>query len=311
MTDAPTILCAGMAVLDEVFRVDRFPAANSKAQAGEFASVFGGCAANAAVAITRLGGRAQLAAALGDSADDVGERILKVLAREGVACPGIVRVAGATSTVSSILVDAAGDRIIVSHCDERLFAAVPTDPAGLVAHIDAVLADNWLPDLVAPICEVARARGIPVIIDGDGPMPDASVLIRLATHLVFSAEGLRATTGIDDLAAALCHIGARTHAFLAVTDGANDILWLDGDVLARMPVFAVAAQDTLAAGDVFHGAFALAVAEGMREGAALRFAAAAAAVKCTRFGGGAGAPNRAEVEALLQSDDGRQMTDDG
>jgi sulfofructose kinase len=66
-----------------------------------------------------------------------------------------------------------------------------------------------------------------------------------------------------------------------------------------MPVFAVDAVDTLAAGDVFHGAFALALAEGLREDDSLRFAAAAAAVKCTRLGGGSGAPNRSEVEALL------------
>jgi len=66
-----------------------------------------------------------------------------------------------------------------------------------------------------------------------------------------------------------------------------------------MPVFSVRAIDTLAAGDVFHGAFALALAEGAREREALRFAAATAAIKCTRFGGGAAAPDRAEVEVLL------------
>ena len=49
----------------------------------------------------------------------------------------------------------------------------------------------------------------------------------------------------------------------------------------------------------FHGAFALALAEDRDPIAALRFAAAAAAIKCTRFGGISGAPQRAEVEALL------------
>jgi len=288
-----------MAVLDEVFRVERVPAANSKTRADAFASVVGGCAANAAVAIARLGGMAELAAALGERGrDDVGERVLAALAREGVRCSGIVRVAGATSTISSILVDASGDRMIATHCDERLFAAVVEDPHALVASVDAVLADNWLPDLVVPICAAARERGLPVIVDGDGPMGETDALVWLATHIVFSADALRATAGRADLDGALAHMSAHARGFLAVTDGANDIQWWrDGP--QRLPVFAVEAVDTLAAGDVFHGAFALALAEGRHGVDALRFAAAAAALKCTRFGGGSAAPTRGEVDTLL------------
>jgi sulfofructose kinase len=61
----------------------------------------------------------------------------------------------------------------------------------------------------------------------------------------------------------------------------------------------VTVVDTLGAGDVFHGAFVLAVAEGRAVAEAARFANAAAALKCTRAGGRAGIPTRAEVEALL------------
>jgi sugar/nucleoside kinase (ribokinase family) len=57
--------------------------------------------------------------------------------------------------------------------------------------------------------------------------------------------------------------------------------------------------DTLGAGDVFHGAFALAITEGQELREALRFASAAAALKCTRFGGAFAAPQRAEVASLL------------
>src|SRR5215475_6095094 len=112
------ILCAGMAVLDEVFRVERFPAANAKAQASDFLSMVGGCAANAAVAISRLGGRPELVAALGaPPVDAIGDRILSGLAQDGVACRP-VRVAGAISAISSVVVDAAGERIIATRCDE-------------------------------------------------------------------------------------------------------------------------------------------------------------------------------------------------
>jgi sulfofructose kinase len=67
----------------------------------------------------------------------------------------------------------------------------------------------------------------------------------------------------------------------------------------RVPVFAVRAVDTLGAGDALHGGFALALAEGQSEPAALRFGAAVASLKCTRIGGSGGTPNRPEVEALL------------
>src|SRR4029077_11806233 len=109
-------------------------------------------------------------------------------------------------------------------------------------------------------------------------------------HVVFSAEALRATMRIDDLASALEAFGRATNAFIAVTDGAHPVLWRDdGDAIRELPVFRIAAADTLAAGDIFHGAFTLALIEGRDVVAALRFAAAAAAVKCGRFGGSAAA----------------------
>jgi sulfofructose kinase len=118
--------------------------------------------------------------------------------------------------------------------------------------------------------------------------------------VVFSGDALRRSAATDDLDAALLDFAAHTHAFLAVTDGANDMRWIERGTVARMPVFPTDVIDTLAAGDVFHGAFALAVAEGSSERDAIRFAAATAAIKCGGFGGIAGAPARNEVQALLE-----------
>src|SRR5215475_13452345 len=143
-----------------------------------------------------------------------------------------------------------------------------------------------------------RARGLTVVLDADRPTQTCDELFRIATHVVFSAECLRATTGLDDLGAALAAIAATTSSFLAVTQGPRDVLWREAATLRRSPVFAVEAIDTLGAGDVYHGAFTLALAEGRDVVAALRFAAAAAGLKCTRLGGSMAAPRRAEVEAL-------------
>ena len=298
---ARAILCAGIIVLDEVFQVECFPQPDGKTQAQGFFVVNGGCAANAAVAIARLGGRAALAGPLGGPAgeDSNGDRILAALANEQIDCRGCERLAGVSTALSAIFIDARGERMIVTYRDHRLAAATPTDPERLVASAGAVLADNRYPEFVRPICAAARGRGLTVVLDADRPTEMSEDLFRIATHVVFSSECLRATTGLDDLGEALARIAGMTSSFLAVTNGAQDVLWREGQILRRSPVFAMRAVDTLGAGDVFHGAFTLALVEGREVAAAMRFAAAAAGLKCTRLGGSTSAPRRAEVEAFL------------
>src|SRR5262249_59201041 len=106
------ILCAGVAVLDEVFRVLEFPTPDTKAAASEFITIGGGCAANAAIAMARLGGKIRFAAPLGGPAggDVIGDRLVEGLAREGGDCIGCVRVPGARTPGSAIFIHAPVDR---------------------------------------------------------------------------------------------------------------------------------------------------------------------------------------------------------
>jgi sulfofructose kinase len=298
---APRILCAGIIVLDEVFRVEEFPQPDCKVQADGFFVVNGGCAANAAVAIARLGGRAMLAGPLGgpQGEDSNGDRVLKALARDNVDCGFCQRIDGMATALSAIFMNARGDRTIVTYRDDRVAGAPPRDPDAMVAAADAVLVDNRYPDFVLPICEAARRRGLPVLLDGDRPTAEDDPLFQIATHVIFSSECLRATTGLPDLGAGLRRIAKKTSAFLAVSNGPDDVVYLDDGVLRQVPVFKIAPVDTLGAGDAFHGGFLLALTEGQSVPAAMRFGAAVAAIKCTRIGGSTGCPSRAEVEALM------------
>jgi sulfofructose kinase len=297
----PRILCAGIIVLDEVFRVSEFPQPDGKVQANGFFVVNGGCAANAAVAIARLGGRASLAGPMGGPAgeDDNGDRVLRALMREKVDCSACQRIDGLATALSAIFMNERGDRTIVTYRDERIAATAPSDPQSLVARTDAVLADNRYPEFVRPICEAARRRNLPVVLDGDRPTVENDPLFHIATHVVFSWECLRETTGVADLSEGLQRIANQTDAFLAVSNGPDDIVYLDHGRVRRLPVFKIAAVDTLGAGDAFHAGFVLALAEGRSEVEAMRFGAAVAGIKCTRIGGSAGAPTRFEVEAFL------------
>jgi sulfofructose kinase len=99
-------------------------------------------------------------------------------------------------------------------------------------------------------------------------------------------------------------MAGRTEAFLAVSNGPDDVIFLQERKPCRVPVFKIHAVDTLGAGDAFHGGFVLALAEGHSEIEAMRFGAAVAGIKCSRLGGSAGAPTRSEVEAFLATEGG-------
>jgi sugar/nucleoside kinase (ribokinase family) len=286
-------------VQDIIFRVDAFPPPGGKCMTHEFRTVLGGCAVNAAVAVARLGGRARYAGPLGDANDNVSNQLLAEMAQENIDTSGVVRVAGATAPVSGIMVDAAGERMIVTHRDRRIEVARSHDVEALIDGIGLLLADNRFPDFVRPICEAARRRGIPVVLDADRPATEDDPLFHIPTHVIFSSECLRGTTGLGDLSEGLRRIGSRVPAFVAVSNGPDPVRYLEGGAVKTLPVFAIDAVDTLAAGDVFHAGIALALAEGRDPVAAMRFGSAAAALKCTRFGGSMGAPHRAEVDAFL------------
>jgi sugar/nucleoside kinase (ribokinase family) len=139
-----------------------------------------------------------------------------------------------------------------------------------------------------------------VIVDVDRAMSLREGLLTASSHLVFSSEPLQQTADVADDGEALKKIARLTPSFLAGTRGPRGTIWLDEHQdLQETQAFAVHAVDTLGAGDVFHGAFALAITEQQELRQALRFASAAAALKCTRFGGAFAAPQRTEVEELL------------
>jgi sulfofructose kinase len=296
---APKILCSGIAVQDIVMRVDDFPAPGTKVAASDFIITGGGCAANAAVTIARLKGRVAFAGPLGGSDDAASNRILSDLGKEGIDCGGVMRVDGGSASVSLILLDASGEKTIATRRGLNLGNVLPKDPAALVADADAVLVDNRFPEFVTEVCRAAQARKIPIVIDLDLATKLNDPLLALGTHVVASTEALSAMAGLKDYAGALRKLAEHLSGFVAMTDGPQGVYWLERGELRHMPAFKVTAIDSLAAGDAFHGGFALALAQGRPLTEIFRFASATAALKCTKFGGAAGAPTLAEVEAFL------------
>jgi sugar/nucleoside kinase (ribokinase family) len=301
----PRILCIGMPVRDLTFRIEELPARGFKVNASHFEEICGGNALNAAIGIVRLGGRASICGPMGDARETSSRYIFDKLAQEGIDTQDIVHMPGLVTPISNIMIDPSGERTIVTFRDPELWKVHLPDTDRLLEDCSAILTENRCAEFCTDLCAEARRRGIPVIVDVDRTMSQREGLLTASSHLVFSSEALQATAGVADDGAALQKMAKLTSSFLAGTRGPKGTIWLDEHQrLQETPAFPVHTVDTLGAGDVFHGAFALAITEQQDLRGALRFASAAAALKCTRFGGAFAAPQRAEVEEFLGQSQG-------
>jgi sugar/nucleoside kinase (ribokinase family) len=308
----PRVLCIGMPVRDLTFRVNGVPARGSKENATHFDEICGGNALNAAIGIVRLGGCASICGPMGDAREASSRFIFEKLAHEGIETKHIVHMPGLVTPISAVLVDPSGERTIVTFRDPELWKVRLPSAETLLEDCAAILTENRCAEFCTDLCAEARRRGIPVIVDVDRAMSLREGLLNASSHLVFSSEPLQETAGVTDDGQALKKIAKLTSSFLAGTRGPKGTIWLDehGD-LQETPAFPVHTVDTLGAGDVFHGAFALAITENQSLRDALRFASAAAALKCTRHGGAFAAPQRAEVEQLLSQSEAADQTRGG
>jgi sugar/nucleoside kinase (ribokinase family) len=294
------ILCIGMPVRDLTFSVQAVPGRGQKFHADKFAQICGGNALNAAIGINRLGGKAFLTGPMGDPAETASQYIFDDLAKEGIDTSHLVRMPGLVTPISGIMMDPSGERTIISFRDPELWKVKLPDPQVLLKDCDAILIESRCAPFATALCHTARGRGIPVVVDIDSTLSQSEGLLTASSHLIFSDEALQSTAGIADNLKALQKMASLTSSFLAVTRGPKGTLWLDEQHKPQeTPAFPVHTVDTLGAGDIFHGAFALQFAGGESVPDALRFASAAAALKCTRYGGAFACPQRSEVEELL------------
>ncbi|MDS7597933.1 sugar kinase [Agrobacterium tumefaciens] len=300
-TNGKHVLCVGAAVLDTLFRVRDMPRGEGKVLPYDMLQIAEGMASSAAYTVHRMGGRASLWGAVGD--DETGARIIRDLSESGIDTSGMTIAAGARSALSTIIIDDRGDRLIVPFYDHRLHEKKRSCTPDDLQPFDAVLVDVRWPELALDVLTVARSLGKPAILDGDvAPVETLEKLAPAATHIIFSEPAAAKLTETDDVPAMLPILHARyPQTFIAVTAGPAGCWWTEPDdpAVHFQSTIEIKAVDTLAAGDVFHGTFALAIAEGKESRAAIQLSSVAAALKCTVFGGRTGTPTRAEAEAAL------------
>lgn len=276
------MICVGHSAWDRVSEIDAFPSQPTKVPARAYRESGGGMAANAAAAVARLGGHAAFWGPVGD--DALANAMRDELTARGVDTQGMHRVEGAQSSTSSIIVDVRGERLIVNYRGSALDCDAAWLPLGMLSGAGALLADVRWPVGAGRALHAARTCAVPTVLDGDrAERATLEALVPASDYVIFSESGLRVWSPAER-ADALRAAVETSGGVAAVTVGANGSWWLIEGALLHYPAPPIDAVDTTGAGDVFHGAFALAIAEGQPLDDAIRFATAAAALKCAGRG---------------------------
>lgn len=296
-TAAPLVICLGHLVADHSFWVEDIPQPPAKQVARRYGLGVGGLAANAAIAVARLGGQARFWGRVGD--DRNGAPLQAELAALGVDVSAMRIAPGARTPVSAVLLDPRGERVIFSYRGEGLDLDPEVLPMASLGEAGALLCDPRWPRAAEVALRRARAIGVPSVLDAE--KSEARLLHRLvplADHAIFSEPGLSIYAPGVSPQVGLRRALAAGAWLAAVTRGERGTLWLTHqlDRPVETPAFPVEATNTAGAGDVFHGAYALAIAEGQPLAEAMRFASAAGALRAQD----GATPDRAMVEALLR-----------
>lgn len=292
------LIAVGAICNSTIYRVDQVPALPAKILATDMCQVVDGMALSAAYAFVRLGGRAGIWARIGG--DYIGVSMCDSLAAEGLDTSGLHSVPGTLTSQATVIVDAHGDRLVVPFHDERVDKSAGWLPLPDIAQADFVHCDaRWVEGAEAAL-KAARSFNVPSMVDGDvAPLEVLRRLVPLAAYAVFSDAGLLSYANCDDVSAALIKVGKTHGGHVGASCGPDGYSWYEDGEVRHVKAPVVKVVDTLAAGDVFHGALALALLEGKSIEDAAQFACAAASLKCTRFGGRLGCPSRSEVDLLV------------
>lgn len=282
-----TIVCCGLTTLDLTQTVTAVPQPNEKIVASSSAMDVGGPAANAARTVSALGHRASLISMIGGG--PFAGAAHRILQAEEVDVTDLAE-GGPTSdpALSLVMITPGGERAVVSANAQGHEPAYPS--ASVLDGASVLLIDGHLPDVQIPLARQAQQQGIPVVLDAGSYKDGLETLLTVCDHVICSADfhfpSQPELTGTDLLVA----IRQQGPEMAAQSHGEGPIDVVMGSSTFRIPVDAVADEDvvdSLGAGDVLHGAYAAALAEGRNPIEALVAASAAASIS-VRFPGALG-----------------------
>ncbi len=307
MNPRSKIVVVGSSNTDMIIQLDRIPRPGETLLGGEFTSAAGGKGANQAVGAARAGGDVTFIARVGK--DIFGDQAVAGFRKDGINVNHVFRDAAAPSGVALIFVAKDGENSIavaggangkLSPADVKRAAKVIRSAAMLVAQLETPLAT------VQAAADIAAKAGVRFILNPAParPLPDA--LLKRVSILTPNETEAELLTGIKvtneaTAAKAAAKLRSRGVQTVILTLGSRGAFIADDKGNQLVPGFKVKAVDTTAAGDIFNGALAVALAEGKALPDAVRFANAAAAISVTCLGAQPSAPSRTEIESFLKA----------
>ena len=283
------VLCIGYACWDLNFQISEHPGPDDKIFARELISEGGGPAANAAYAIAKLGGQVAFAGRLGK--DPLGNAHLEELKAAGVDTSCIL-LSDTTTSTSSVWVNHEGQRSIVNYRPNRSKDQLSfTD-----LYPGCLLMDGH--EYESSLSALERFPSIPSLLDAGSLNDRTSELSTKASHVVASSTFAKSLAQSEDPNDGLRKLAERA-AHVAITCGSGGVIWHSQDgSRGSIPALKVEVLDTTAAGDIFHGACALALAKGHSFPGALAWANEVGGTSVTKTGGRQSAPDAMEVSTL-------------
>jgi ribokinase len=295
------IVVVGSITMDLVTRTPQIPRIGQTLIGTGFETTPGGKGANQAVAAARLGYPVAMVGKVGT--DVYGPQLLENLARAGVDTAAMAQAEG-SSGLAPMFVAETGENsiVVVPGANGKLDREAVDRQAALIRSAGMVLCQLEIPlDTLNYTLAFCAEAGVPVMLDPApaARLPDAafSQIAWFTPNETEAAFYLGDDAGVEESAKQLLAKGMRGVVLKRGEDGAY-VATADGKAEWVKP-FKVQAIDTVAAGDCFNGAFAVALLEGRDPWAAARFANAAAAIAVTRRGAQASMPSRADVDEFL------------
>jgi ribokinase len=274
---------------------------------GEFCTAPGGKGANQAVAAARAGGDVAFVARVGD--DMFGSEALKGFVADGINIDHVIKDATAPSGVASIVVDKNGENSIAvaGGANAKLSPADIEAAEKTITGADILVMQLETPiETVTAAATMAHAKGVKVILNPAPARPLTDDLLKTVSILTPNETEAELLTGIgveneDDARKAAEALLERGVSTVLVTLGENGVIIASADGVKKVDAFDVDPVDTTAAGDVFNGALAVAIAEGSQLEKAVLFANAAAAMSVTKLGAQPSAPTRDEIDEFMKN----------
>ena len=294
------IVGIGANVFDTLYTIEKFPTEDTKMCADSVKVSGGGPCATGLVAASKLG---ESCAFIGNLSDDNGGKFLKEdFEKYGVDTEYVNIKSGYDTFCSCLwLVKETASRTCVFNRGNVPPTELDDEMKKAVSGAEILMVDGN--DMAAAIegAKIANANGTKVLYDAGGLYEGVSNLLPLADILIPSEEfALGHTKAETAEEAAKILFEKYSPEVVVITQGKNGGIIYDGEKAEKYPAFLVDAVDSNGSGDVFHGAFAFAVIQGMDYKKACVFSSAVSALKCTKVGAREGVPTYDETIRFLK-----------